>query len=254
MALFSGNIFSKVLQLETGLTVILPGDRLYGTSHAPCKVLWLLHGLSDNHSAWLRYTSLDRYIREHNVAVVMPECHHSLYTDEKLGLRYYTYLTDELPAMIRDMFAVSARPEDTYIAGLSMGGYGALRCTLLEPERYAGCAAFSSLTDIHAFTERRDDPVSLRISRTLFGETRCAPESSDIFALARKNAADRRTLPDIYMTCGRQDSLYPQNAEFDRLLDFLGIPHDFEDWDGTHEWGFWDLSIRKAIDRFFAEA
>ena len=254
MALFNGSIFSKVMQLETGLTVILPGDRLYGTSHEPCKVLWLLHGLSDNHTAWLRYTSVDRYIREHNVAVIMPDGHHSFYTDEKLGLRFYTYLTEELPAMVQDMFAVSARPEDNYIAGLSMGGYGALRCTLLNPGGYAGCAAFSSLTDIHAMTDERNDPVSLRITRTLFGEERRAPETSDLFALARRNAAEGKTLPDIYMTCGKQDALYSQNVEFDRCLSSLGIPHTFEEWDGTHEWGFWDVSIQKAIARFFAEA
>ncbi len=252
MALFNGSIFSKVLQLETGLTVILPGDRLYGASHAPCKTLWLLHGLSDNNTAWTRYTSLDRYIREHNVAVIMPEGHHSLYTDERLGLRYYTYLTDELPALVRDMLAVSVRPEDNYIAGLSMGGYGALRCMLLNPDAYAGCAAFSSLIDIQAMIDERNDPVSRRIAHTLFGEERRAPETSDLFALASRAAAEGKGLPELYLTCGRQDSLYAQNAEFDRCLSSLGLDHTFESWDGAHEWGFWDVSIQKTIDRFFS--
>jgi len=251
MALFSGSVFSKVLPIETGVTAILPGDRLYGASHAPCKVLYLLHGLTDNHTAWTRYTSLERYIREHNVAVIMPEGHHSFYTDEKLGLKYYTYLTEELPAIVKDMFAVSDRPEDTYIAGLSMGGYGALRCMLLKPECYAGCGAFSAVTDMSELYSGEDVMIS-RIARTLFGDAETIPESSDLFALAEKDAKEGKRLPPLYITCGKQDFLYSQNVRFDQKLTGLGIAHEFETWDGVHEWGFWDISVKNMIDRFFA--
>ena len=251
MALFNGSVFSKVLPMETGLTVILPGDRLYGTAHEPCKVLYLLHGLTDNHTAWTRYTSIDRYIREYNVAVVMPEAHHSFYSDEKLGVKFYTYITQELPAIVADMFAVSSKPEDTYIAGLSMGGYGALRCMLMNPSGYQGCGAFSAMTDMPSFNSQQNDPFTQRIAKTLFGENQQMPPDADLFWLAEKNVKEGKILPELYITCGKQDFLYQQNLKFKAHLEKLGVDFTFEDWDGVHEWGFWDTSVKNMIERFF---
>ncbi|MBQ2755313.1 MAG: esterase family protein [Oscillospiraceae bacterium] len=254
MALFNGSVFSKVLPMETGLTVILPGDRLFGTAHKPSKVLYLLHGLTDNNAAWSRYTSIDRYIREHNVAVIMPEGHHSFYLDEKLGVKFYTYITKELPSLVADMFAVSSKPEDTYIAGLSMGGYGALRCMLMNPQGYNGCGAFSAMVDMEAYaSETAHDPFTSRIAQTLFGKTGEIPEDASLFKLAEKNVREGNKLPEIYITCGKQDFLYKQNLKFNDHLNALGIDHTFEAWDGTHEWGFWDRSVKNMIDRFFVE-
>jgi S-formylglutathione hydrolase FrmB len=110
-------------------------------------VLYLLHGLSDDDTAWLRRTSIERYVSELGLAVVMPQVHRSFYSDELHGLRYWTFLSDELPQLVDSFFHVSTRREDTFVAGLSMGGYGALKWALRQPSdrcgsesvRRAGC-------------------------------------------------------------------------------------------------------------------
>lgn len=110
-------------------------------------VIYLFHGLTDNCTGWTRYTSVERYARDHSAAVIMPEVQRSYYTDMAYGMKYFTYVHDELPRLCRHMFGLSDKRELNYVMGLSMGGCGALKCALTTPERYAGCAAFSAVAD-----------------------------------------------------------------------------------------------------------
>ena len=137
---------SKSLEMCTSFIALLPEDVPLGDA----PVIYLLHGLSDNCTGWTRLTGVERYAREHNAAVIMPEVQRSFYADMALGLRYFTYISQELPAFCRRTFGLSAARERNFVMGLSMGGYGALKCALTAPERYAGCGAFSSVTDIRA--------------------------------------------------------------------------------------------------------
>ena len=138
--------------------------------------------------------------------------------------------------------------------GLSMGGYGALKCTLRAPKRYAGCAAFSAVTDVSAYLEeRRADPGPLgREAAALFGPGRAAPRQDDLFALAEDLPAGA-ALPPLYLTCGEQDGLFAMNRRFAAHLERLGIPFAAEYWPGAHSWDFWDESVRRALERFFAD-
>ena len=119
-------------------------------------MLYLLHGLTDDHTGWQRYTSIERYADEAGLAVVMPAVHHSFYTDEVHGHAYWTYVSEELPALVHRLFRVSDRPEDTFAAGLSMGGYGAVKLALSHPDRYAAAASLSGTLDITYMADRED--------------------------------------------------------------------------------------------------
>src|SRR6478609_11942097 len=154
MAHLRCDFYSEALGLSTAMTVILPQQTstqigMTGAAAAgPPPVLYLLHGLSDDDTIWLRRTSIERYVAELGLAVVMPQVHRSFYTDEAYGGRYWTFLSEELPALVSSFFRVSERREDTFVAGLSMGGYGALKWALREPARFAAAASMSGAVDV----------------------------------------------------------------------------------------------------------
>ena len=156
MAFLRCEIAAESLRMATAVDVILPDK---GDLH-DAKTLYLLHGLTDDCTGWTRYTAVERYARERGMAVVLPEVQRSFYTDMVYGLPYFTYVSEELPAVCRRMFGLAAAREQNYIFGLSMGGYGAMKCALTYPERYAGAASFSGVSDLRRTIERRS--LSLR--------------------------------------------------------------------------------------------
>lgn len=249
MALFHCEWFSQAVRMPTSATVILPHD--ITKSSEPAQVLYLLHGKSHNHASWHRYTSLEQYCQDYPVAVIMPEVNRSFYTDMKYGVDYYTYLTEELPRLCGSMFNISTAPEDSYIAGMSMGGYGALKAALGCPDRYRACAAISAVTNIYRKIDSTpdSDPKKEEL-RGIFGEDLKVSEKDDLQALALK-AQKNGVVPELYLACGSQDHLYPDSAEFDQFLTKHGISHTFEEWPGIHDWPFWDTAIHKVLRSFF---
>ena len=165
MALLNCDVFSDVLGLSTSLTVILPQATttqigMTGNARdADPPLLYLLHGLSDDHTIWLRRTSIERYVAPLGLAVVMPQVHRSFYTDEVYGNRYWTFLSEELPELVHGFFRLSRRRADTFVAGLSMGGYGAMKWALRCPERFAAVASLSGAVDIASRQQDQQDPA-----------------------------------------------------------------------------------------------
>ena len=167
MALITCDFFSESLEVGTSMTVVLPqtteeqiGVSSVDVSEHGVPVLYLLHGLSDDHTAWLRYTSIERYATARGLAVVMPAVHRSFYADEAHGHAYWQFVSEELPAIVAAFFRLSERREDTFVAGLSMGGYGALKLGLHHPERFAAVASLSGAVDVRGLLlrdERADD-------------------------------------------------------------------------------------------------
>ena len=241
MAIFEGSIYSESLGMMTGLTVLLPEQR---PASEPMAVLYLLHGLSDNHSSWLHRTRIEYYVRGKNIAVIMPEVQRSMYTDMVYGLDYFTYVSEELPAICRSMFPITDDPARTFIAGLSMGGYGAMKCALRHPERYGAVGAFSSLLDVKGLLSGQHDFQKTELVAIL-GD-RLLPEN-DLFMLTANAAKQHITLPAMYITCGLSDFLYNGCARFRKQLDFLKIPYVYEEWAGDHNWDFWDRSIKQFL-------
>lgn len=243
MAFLRTDFYSEQLTMNTTAMVILPDD----IKNSSAKVLYLLHGLSDNCTGWTRLTGIERYARERNMAVVMPEVQRSFYTDMAYGVNYFSYAANELPEKMQKMFGFSKKREKNMIAGLSMGGYGALKCALTYPERYFGCAAFSSACDMERnIRERYIDEQRHRELQAIFGMELTIPARDNLFALLKKNA-DAPVKPRFFLSCGTDDLLLPQNRSFKAAMEALPYDLTYMEWKGDHTWDFWDKSIQLAL-------
>ena len=251
MAFLEMNCRSEALNLQVTFNVILPERKRNQGTGAPeegYKTLWLLHGLSGNRNDWMRFSSIERYAREHGIAVVMPEVGRSWYADTAYQAGYFTFITQELPAICRSYFkGMSDKREDNLIAGLSMGGYGALKAALTYPDRYCGCAALSGALDI----TRKNRPYILEEWQGNFGfglESALELENgdNDLFALADKLKAEE--FPKLYLWCGTEDSLLPINQKFHGMLEARGIAHAYAESEGDHSWKWWDLHIQDGLN------
>jgi hypothetical protein len=165
--------------------------------------LYLLHGLSDDDTIWSRRTSIERYVAPLGLAVVMPQVHRSYYADEVQGNRYWTFLSEEQHAVVDRLFRLSRRREDTFAAGLSMGGYGALNGRCATRTGFAAAASLSGVLDL---VRRHADSDSLR---RIFGPGPIADTGNDLLALL-----DPATAPPLYICCGTADPLYTDNVTF----------------------------------------
>lgn len=237
---------SKELGKSTQVNILLPERK--DEANEPCKVLWLLHGLSDDHTGWMRYTAIERYAIKHRLAVIMPNVDRSWYTNTAYGVNYFSYITKELPELCRATFrTLSEKREDNIVAGLSMGGYGALKAALTFPEQYGSCIALSGSLDV----TRKGRSYNLEEWRSIFGfDMQSALElegsAQDLFALA--TSAKAKALPNFYLWCGLEDSLIRVNRLFDQHLSELEIPHVFRESEGDHSWKWWDLHIQNALE------
>lgn len=244
---------SKELGKQTNVNVLLPEG--LGESKAQYKTLWLLHGLTDDHTAWMRNSLITRYARKYNLAVIMPNADRSWYTNTAYGMNYFNYVTKELPDICRRTFLnLSEKREDNIIAGLSMGGYGALKAALSCPEQYGTCISLSGSLDV----TRKGRPCKLEEWRSIFGFDISSPlelegSEHDLFALAERNKAEGRAFPRIYMWCGLEDTLITVNRSFDKHLSELGVGHTFQESEGDHSWKWWDLHIQSALEWEFGE-
>ena len=252
MAFLQIQFYSDALNVASTVNVILPeANQGIGVEarakNEPPQVLYLLHGYSDDHSIWMRRTSVERYAASHNLAVIMPAVNHSFYCNEVCGERYWDYVSEELPETMHRFLCLSCRPEDTYVAGLSMGGYGAMRLALTYPERFAAAASFSGAVDLAAMLTGRPDEDLFSWKRVL-GDLASVPGSGvDTMYLMKKNA-DAPRKPKLYVSCGTKDFLYPLHLRFVPALRENGWDvTSYEEPDAVHEWGFWDRQIRSFI-------
>ncbi len=242
MAFLQIGFHSNALGMASSLDAIVPQSQ-----KGPLKVLWLLHGLSDDHTIWQRRTSIERYAEGRNLAVFMPNGARSFYCDIPGGLRYATHIADELPAIAHSMFNLSDRREDTFIAGLSMGGYGAFKLALRHPDRYAAAASFSGVLDIGSFFRMMESDKVADVLGDFGGKN---PEGGpeDPRALLAKLVADGARIPRLYQACGTEDFLYADNISFRDFARGLGADLTYEEGPGSHTWLFWDTYIQRAMD------
>jgi putative tributyrin esterase len=255
MALMHVNFFSQALGLCVSADVLLPQPPAPRDWNSPAwperkhQVLWLLHGMSDDHTIWQRRTSIERYVDPLGLAVVMPAVDLSWYTDMAHGNRYGTYVSEELPSIMRSFFPLSDRREDNFVAGLSMGGYGALKLALTHPERYAAAASLSGATDIAREAAEANDPAWADFLRRIFGDDlkTVAGSRHDLFHLAGQVAASAGPKPRLYQCCGTEDFLYQANLRFRDHVRQLGLDLTYEEGPGTHEWGYWDRQIQHVL-------
>jgi S-formylglutathione hydrolase FrmB len=247
------HFFSESLGVRTSLGVILPQRTLADAQNKrrpKYRTLYLLHGHSDDYTAWQRWTSIERYVEGMNLAVVLPSAHLSFYTDMAHGGKYGQFISEEVPAVVRDMFPLSDKRADNFVAGLSMGGYGAFKLALEYPERFAAAASLSGALDISELIKVQDDPENegwLDNMRDIFGDLRKVPGSKhDLFKLA-KNVASLAKRPRLYQCCGTEDFLYADNLRFRDYLRTLPINLTYEEGPGEHNWAYWDSMIQKVL-------
>ena len=248
MALIRLDHTPETIKVCQPLYMILPDPgRMNDIPLSRRKVLYLLHGLSDDGSAWQRYTSIETLANDFGLVVVMPSVGRSFYADLPNGQQYFAYLTEELPQYLKDVFGLDPKREDTFIAGNSMGGYGAFKAAFHQPEKFSAAFSLSGVLAIDILKIHPDDKRKEEF-QTIFGdlEQLSGTPHDPLFWL--KTAAETHAeLPRLFVACGRQDDLYPINQLFKAACDQLSVPLDYIEEEGQHDWYFWDKHIARFL-------
>jgi S-formylglutathione hydrolase FrmB len=210
--------------------------------------LYLLHGLSDDHTIWQRRTSIERYAANYELAVVMPAVHRSFYADMTTGYRYFTYVTGELPSLVRSLFPLSEARKDNFVAGLSMGGYGAFKIAMTLPDQYAAAASLSGALDVVEGASYRDKEWQTEL-KAIFGKPRqLAGSANDLLHLAEELSVSKWKRMPLFQWCGTEDILITQNWRFRDHAKKLGLNLYYGEGPGEHEWGVWDQQIQRVLE------
>lgn len=245
------NFYSYILNRAVDISVVVPSVTcpeslgLAGvtpTHELPARfpVLYLLHGFGNNHAQWLGYSNVEMYAEEQRIAVVTMSAENKAYARIG-GDDFMRFVDEELPAFVTNYFPVSAEPGQTYIAGLSMGGYGALLHGLAHPERYRAIGAFSAGVAINPVAFAADPLGSLAAPGP-------APREYDLAAVADDAAAAGKTIPPLYLACGSDDALLASNRDYRDHLVSLGAAVTWDEVPGYgHEWRFWDMQVEKFL-------
>ena len=239
---------SKLVNATLPYNVILPTD--YETSKTTrYPVLYLLHGLMGHYSDWIARSNVADYAAEYRMIVVMPEGNDSWYTDSATN-KYETYILKELIADVQQRYRTIEARYGRSIAGLSMGGYGAIKFGLKSPVTFVFAASMSGVFSVTRLTEK-ETPDSWVESLKLFGavdsETRRA---NDLFDMLEKVTPARvASLPYFYFDCGTEDSLliFRSNRELAALMFERKIPHEFRQLPGDHSWAYWDRQVHEIL-------
>lgn len=260
MATCTVQYFSNALRRFTTFKALLPNDlppEMVGDNphfHRPMKLLVLLHGYSGCETDWLYNTPISELAGRYNMAVLMPNGGNSFYLDgPETGRQYAAFVGEELPAYAARLFGLTLRPEDTCIAGFSMGGFGAIHTALFYPERFGRVAAFSAALiqpQVAAMTPETQDPIAnYAYYRHVFGEPAALPESpNNPEHLVKKLLEEGKTLPRIFFCVGTEDFLYQNNQQFREFLTRQGIPFRYAEGPGIHDFAFVRSQMEKALD------
>lgn len=250
MALIQVNYSSKALFRTVPMNVILPADRFDANTdrylngkERRYKTLYLLHGLLGNYTDWVSQTRIQKWAEERNLAVVMPSGDNSFYFKSRTPWNdYETFIGEELVEITRRMFPLSEKREDTFIAGLSMGGFGALRNGIIYSGTFSHVIGLSSALHIFEDTSEEDNNGLFDNKKEAF-ETNMNP-----WVAVEEMLAEQRRIPKFYMACGTRDDLLPSNIAFRDFLRSKGIEVTWDEGDYRHDWDFWDLQIKKVLD------
>lgn len=251
MAILDTRFDSQVLDLSLGMNVILPEHP--DAWNEPPAVLYLLHGLSDDHTIWSRRTSIERHAADYPLVIVMPDVHKSFYCDMAHGSNYWKFISEELPELVERWFNVSPDPEKRFVAGLSMGGYGAMKLALGCPAQYAAAASLSGALDIAQRIGDEFDESRTRTFQAIFGQLDNIPNSrNDLIAQLEKIKETPETA--FYIACGTEDYLYQDSVTFRDKANEAGLHLTYKESVGDHEWGFWDAHIHRVLEWLPIEA
>jgi S-formylglutathione hydrolase FrmB len=257
MALAEIRFFGNSISLATAMNVLIP-DNIPG----PLPVFYLLHGLSDDHSIWLRHTSLERYAARIPMLIVMPTTARAWYTNSSADPKraYEDHIIKDVIPFIDRTFPTNKKREARAIGGLSMGGYGAIKLALKHPHLFASANSHSgALAPFRPTAAERSDNLGSPEFTNIFGPS---PRGSDNDPLALATKCPKNLRPKLRIDCGATDHLLNQSREFHTHLNSLNYPHDYEELPRTpppppprppnprppgHDWNYWDYTIQQAL-------
>lgn len=268
MAVIRMNFLSQALGMQTNVTICLPtfsfADVMAGREEVyvpgmKFQVMYLLHGGTGDDSDYLHFTNIVRYADDHKLAVVMPADYNASYTDFEDGAKYFTYVAEELPKMIQTMFPVSAKREDNFVAGLSMGSHGAMKIAMNYPEKYAAALIMSGCSyrpgvPMHVkavngefFFDEPQRPLS-GINAKLMDPDFIKGTPNDVYAIAKENVEKGKPLPKLFFRAGDCDIALYRAVRAEEDLRAMGYETKMEIVPGYgHEWDLWDETLRIAI-------
>jgi S-formylglutathione hydrolase FrmB len=228
--------FSQSIEKQDNLQVVLPDGE------GPFPVLYLLHGLSDDCTMWLRQTRLERYASGRRMIIVMPDTHRFWYVNDPRpgGLRYEDHIVHDVVGTVERTFHAVRNPNGRAVAGLSMGGYGAVMLALRHPRIFSAAVSHSGALGFARAGKTFDRSDLDSMAAALQGQ------GYDLFELARQRAEER--LPALRLDCGTEDGLIEHNREFHGLLQDLGVKHEYEEFPGGHDWDYWDAHVPQTLD------
>lgn len=260
MALFQVDFNSVTLSRSVQFNIVIPSDVSLNMKETnpnynrEMKTLYLLHGFSGNSNDWLLWGTAKEVSAKYNIAIVMPTGENSFYVDSpRTGGKYGEFIGEELVSFIRTTFNLSMNKEDTYIGGLSMGGFGALRNGLKYPDVFSKVVALSSALIIHDVknieNDHEDQIANFAFYQSVFGDLKKI-ESGDHNPekLLRDLKHSGNTIPKIYMACGKDDFLIENNRAFKKILDGFKVEVTYIEDEGIHDWLYWNAHIEPAIE------
>lgn len=258
MAIIEVNFISKCLMRTVTFNAIIPVDKFgpqaENAEQKPLKTLYLLHGIFGNYTDWVNGTRIQAWAEANDLAVIMPSGENRFYLDdEKSGELYGEFIGKELVEFTRKLFPLSDKREDTFIAGLSMGGYGAIRNGLKYAENF-GCVIGLSAALVHdAWKDANNSAPIFTFRRNyyeaVFGEyDKVKGSDKDPKALLLKLKDEGRPVPKMYLCCGTEDGLVTANRDFRDFLNENGVDLTYVEGPGKHDWVFWDTYIKKVLD------
>lgn len=268
MAIIKLNVFSKSLYRNVDIQVILPVDNFSlaeetPLSKGPFKTLYLLHGVFGDSNDWITNTRIALWAQQKNLCVVMPSGENMFYlnapgingqeSDADVGGKYSDFIGKELVELTRTIFPLSKKREDTFIGGLSMGGYGALINGLKYHSTFSHIAALSPALML-------DDAVNSTYSKNIILRNRAFFESffgdlskvldseKNPYTLVSNLRDAKVELPKMYLACGKNDHLFKRTEDFADFLMTKGTDFIFEKGNGNHDWDFWDTYIKRVLE------
>lgn len=244
--------------MQTNVSVIIPTltfadafskDDVYYHENNRYQVLYLLHGFSGDDEDYIKFSNIVRYAEERKLAVVMPSGYNSQYTDSEGGSQYYRYITEELPLAIEAIFPVAKGRENTFIGGLSMGAHGAMKCSVMYPERYSGVLLMSGAIQDSRNMKMHTDRVEL--DHGIAGMNPLIVKDgavNDPWRIAKENSEKNIQLPEFWIACGKNDAVLNNCIYASRFLEENGyLVNSFWTEGFAHEWDYWDRVLKKAI-------
>jgi len=245
MALLTLDFYSKELKMSTLLTMVTPDSTHIGeTPLSERKCLYLLHGLSDDATSFLRLSRVELFARDAGITVIMPSVGRSMYCDDINGQNYFSYVANELPEYLHLLMGVPQKRELNNIAGISMGGYGSARIALTYPEKYTKVGLFSGFLNPVAMMPRLTEE-----QRSEFPFMMVKEDELNTTSLEPMNLLDAEKHKDLEITvrCGEQDELYLMSVGFYKKAKHLGLNVTSVFEPGDHEWRLWDRYLEDFI-------